>query len=83
MAESEADDNPKKQRMHNRLAKCYLYSLDYKSAETVAQSMMEDNERDALLHAAEEMKTLWGEYEEVTLLHRQIMDRLPRYQPYL
>ncbi|KAJ3534692.1 hypothetical protein NM208_g7439 [Fusarium decemcellulare] len=80
---AEADDNVKKDKLYGRLAKCFLFLLDFSSAGDAITGIGNGHLRAELYESVESAKALWVEVPDESLLRRQILDRIPRYKPWL
>lgn len=75
-----ADDISKKDRLYSRLAKCFLYLLDFDSAEDAMSSIGNSHLRTELYKSVESVKALWLEVPDESVLRRQILDQIPQYK---
>ncbi|KUI63016.1 TPR repeat-containing protein associated with Hsp90 [Cytospora mali] len=91
LLESEPDNAPKKQKLHARIAKSILYSLDFNKADlakTVVARLtdsgsIEGISVDAMLTTMTEVQELWTSIPQKPQLRTQVLDRLPRYKSHL
>ncbi|KAG8405720.1 hypothetical protein J3458_021661 [Metarhizium acridum] len=65
-----ADDISKKDRLYSRLAKCFLYLLDFDSAEDAMSSISNSHLRTELYKSVELVKALWLEVPDESILRR-------------
>lgn len=79
----ETDDTTKNDKLHSRLAKCFLHLLDFSSAEDAVSSISDNHLRTELYEWVESMKILWLEAPDEPSFRKQVLDQIPRYKSWL
>ncbi|KAH8894481.1 hypothetical protein GQ53DRAFT_839555 [Thozetella sp. PMI_491] len=79
----EDKESTKADKLYGRLAKCFLYLLDFASAEEVISSIGDSPLRAELDESIQSTKALWSEIPDESGLRNQVLDRIPRYKSWL
>ena len=80
---SDTNDDAQNDKLSARLAKCFLYLLEFSSAEDALSGMSSSQLRAELCESVKSMMALWAKVPDESLLRKQVLEQLGFYKPCL
>ncbi|KAI8277373.1 hypothetical protein K4K56_000728 [Colletotrichum sp. SAR 10_98] len=77
---SDAKDEPKKQKLYTRMAKCHMHLMSFEAAESAIESLGVDTSSQSLKASLEDHKGLRDSVQDSDKLRTQTCDRVARYK---
>ncbi|KAI8307905.1 putative tetratricopeptide [Colletotrichum sp. SAR11_59] len=80
LSSSDAKDEPKKQKLYTRMAKCHMHLMSFEAAESAIKSLGVDTSSQSLKASLEDLKGLRASVQNGDKLRTQTCDRVARYK---